>query len=679
MRIFPVVFLVPALLFSQQPPAYSIRTVAGGITIPFPADGVTTSNVRLLEPQHAVADSSGTIYLTDAYYHRVLKLAADGQITSLAGNDQAGFSGDDGPAAEALLSTPEALALTASGDLYVCDTGNHRIRKITPGGVITTIAGNGGTAANGDNGPALSASIGNPWGITVDSAGVIYFSDTSNGVIRRIDANGVITTIAGTTAGFAGDGGPATQARLQNPRGIALDASGNLYVADAGNHRVRVVTTTGTIRTFAGTGTPGFAGDNGPALSAGLFFPSDVRIGQSGNVFIADQSNGQVRRVLTSGTIQTVPRGSLWNSPFAIAFDNKNGLLVIDSLRRQISRVDLATLSAAVFISGIRENAYGDGGPATEAGLFDPWGIALDPQGNLYIADSRDSRVRKLSTDGVITTFAGNGTPEQNGNNGTATLGGVGSPRAVAVAPSGAVLITTTIGGGFIRSVSPEGLLSTIAGAGPFGAAGDGGPALSATFFGLGDMTVDAEGNIYVADSQTHRIRRIDPQGIVTTIAGSGTAGFSGDGGSAVLARLQGPGGVTIDPQGRVVIADTGNHRIRRIEPNGNIVTIAGLGVAGAAGDGGPAIQASLNLPRGVRYDAEGNLWITFPARIRRISPDGNIYAIAGTVTDPQAPESALSTPIANAVSIAPAPGGAVYFVESAARRVRILEPIPVE
>ncbi|MBS1830124.1 MAG: hypothetical protein JST93_32790 [Acidobacteria bacterium] len=679
MKYLPLVFLAPALLFSQQPPAYSVRTVAGGITIPFPAADVTTSNIRLLEPRHAVVDPAGNVYLSDSYYNRILKIAADGRVTPVAGADQSGFSGDDGLASEALLSTPEALALSSSGDLYVCDSGNHRIRKITADGVITTIAGNGGLGASGDNGPALEASIGNPWGIAVDSAGVIYFSDSSNHVIRRIDTNGVITTIAGTTAGFAGDGGPATQARLQNPRGIALDATGNLYFADNGNHRVRVISTAGAIRTFAGTGTPGFAGDNGPALSAGLFFPSDVRVGASGNVFIADQSNGQVRRVLVSGTIQTVPRGSLWNSPVALAFDNRNGLLVIDSLRRQISRVDLATLGAAVYISGVREGASGDGGPAAEAGLFDPWGIALDPQGNLYIADSRDSRVRRISTDGIITTVAGNGTPEQTGNGGTATGGGVGSPRAIAIAPSGAVLVSTTIGGGFIRSISPEGILSTIAGAGPFGAAGDGGPALSATFFGLTDMTVDEAGNIYVADSQTHRVRRIDTQGIVTTIAGSGTAGFAGDGGSAVLARLQGPGGVAIDPQGRIVIADTGNHRIRRIEANGNIVTIAGLGVAGAAGDGGPAIQAPLNLPRGVRYDAEGNLWIALPGRIRRISPDGNIYGIAGTATDSQSPESALGTTIANAVSIAPGPGGVVYFVESAARRVRVLEPIPAQ
>jgi sugar lactone lactonase YvrE len=331
-------------------------------------------------------------------------------------------------------------------------------------GDITTMAGGGGSL--GDGGPATAAQLDQPHSV-VYSGGVVFIADSLNDRIRRVDSSGIITTVAGTgTSGFSGDGGPATAAQLNRPSGIAHDASGNLYISEQLNHRIRRVDAGGTITTIAGTGTSGFSGDGGPATSAQLNQPGNVALDAAGNLYIADSQNQRIRRINPSGIITTA-----------------------------------AGNGSASF--------SGDGGPATSAALRFPVGVEIDAAGNILIADTNNHRIRKVDGSGIITTIAGTG--------------------------SG-------------------------------GSSGDGGPATAAELQAPAGATVDAAGNLFIADSNNEKVRKVDTSGIITTVAGTGSFGFSGDGGPATLAKLHKPYDVSVEPAGHLLIADKNNSRIRRVE-----------------------------------------------------------------------------------------------------------------
>ena len=336
---------------------------------------------------------------------------------------------------------------------------------------IETFAGTGTGSFSGDGGAATSATIRNPNGVAVDSAGNLYIGDSSNNRIRRVDASGNISTIAGTGAGsFGGDGGVATSAQINFPNGLAMDSAGNLYVADENNHRIRRVDAAGDISTFAGTGAGGifgaFGGDGGPATAAAFRYPPNIALDSAGNLYIADYGNRRVRKVDASGNISTI-----------------------------------AGTGAAGF--------SGDGGPATAAPVDGPTGIALDSAGNIYIADTNNHRIRKMD---------------------------------------------------------PSGNISTIAGTGSAGFGGDGGPATAAQINFPRHVALDGAGSLYIADASNHRIRRVDASGIISTIAGTGSGGFSGDGGAPTSAQINDPRGIAVDRASRYIyIADSDNHRIRRI------------------------------------------------------------------------------------------------------------------
>ncbi|MEU9581004.1 RICIN domain-containing protein [Streptomyces chilikensis] len=332
-----------------------------------------------------------------------------------------------------------------------------------------------------------------------------------------------ITTIAGTgDAGAQKDDGPAVTARLDRPYGLAMDSTGTLYLSDHNNHRVRKVTTDGRIRTVAGTGTAGFGGDHGPALSAQLDCPREVAVDRAGNLYIADSENHRIRKVTADGQIRTV-----------------------------------AGTGTAGF--------SGDGGPATSAELNCPYGVAVDSTGNLYIADTDNHRVRKVTPDGRIRTVAGTGTP---------------------------------------------------------GFSGDGSPAAAAQLNGPYGVAVDGAGDLYITDADNHRVRKVAGDGTISTVAGTGTDGFSGDGGPATSARLDFPLGVVADHTGALYVSDHNNHRVRKIAGDGTISTVAGTGTDAFSGDGGPATSAQLNYPFGLAVDCVGALYIAdyVNNRVRKVA-----------------------------------------------------------
>lgn len=325
-------------------------------------------------------------------------------IVTVAGNGKTSFSCDEAQAVNASFS-PRGLTMDAAGNLYVSDWTDHadRICKISPRGIATTFAGNGNEGFSGDGGPATGASLNGPKALAVDAIGNLYIADVANDRIRKVDLHGIITTVVGNgRQGFSGDGGLATDASLSRPNGVAVDGAGNIYVADTLNHRIRKVNHQGTITTVAGNGVPGFSGDGSRATSASLNHPDSVVVDAHGNVFIADTRNSAVRKVNSDGNIST------------IAGNGAPGF-------------------------------SGDGGPATSASLDYPIGLALDASGNLYIADTGNSRIREIGTNGVITTVAGNGHAGFAGDGGRAVLASLHNPHGVAVDRLGALLIADSL------------------------------------------------------------------------------------------------------------------------------------------------------------------------------------------------------------------------------------------
>ena len=448
-----------------------------------------------------------------------------GIITTVAGNGTNGFTGDNGPATTAELSGIEGVAVDSAGNLYITDSFDSRIRQVSKG-IITTFAGNGTAGASGDNGPATNAELSLPIDVAVDSAGNVYVADCGNSRIRKI-SKGIITTAAGNAMyGFSGDTGPVATAQLTGPYGIAMDSAGNTYIADYSDNRVRKLSG-GTVTTIAGGVFSGWAGDNGPATSASLSEPLGLALAPSGDLYIADAGNNRVRKV-SNGVITTV--------------------------------------------AGTGEFGAGDGGyngdniPATNAELNYPTGVAVDSAGNLYIVDSGNNRIRKVSASGIITTIAGNGIFGYIGDSGPATSAELAKPVNIALDSAGDLYIAALSS---IRKVS-NGIITTFAGIGGSpGYSGDNGPATSAELGLPNSIAVDLNGNLYFSDVylNSSRIRKVSG-GLITTIAGTATAGFSGDNGPATSAELNYPADLAVDPAGDVYFADYNNNRIRLLTPS---------------------------------------------------------------------------------------------------------------
>jgi sugar lactone lactonase YvrE len=644
-----------------------ITTTAGfwnGVGYTGPATGA------ILSPYAVAVDTAGNIYIADGNGNDIRRVsAATGNIATVAGNGTLGYSGDGGLAINAELKDPSGIALDAAGNIYIADSENAVIRKVTAAtGIITTVAGGGscGSSYCGDGGLATSARFASTAGVALDASGNIYISDNNSNVIREVKAStGIIGTVAGNgNRGYSGDGGIATSSMLSEPEGVALDVAGNLYIADWGNNVIRKVTAaTGIISTVAGNGKYGFSGDGGPATSAELWDTSGIALDGLGNLYIADLGNNVIRKVAAAtGIIGTVAGngyqgysgdgGSAANAtlyrPGGVALDPDSNLYIADTSNSVIRKVTASTGIINTVAGGgpCGSNSCGDGGPATEAELR-TWGVALDAPGNLYISDTNVIRKVTAAT-GIISTVAGNGTRGYCGDTGLATSAELGGPMGIALDPAGNLYISD-FGCEMIRKVSAAtGDISTVAGGGSCGSnyCGDGGPATDAELYVPYGIALDTAGNIYIADSDNSVIRKVTAAtGIITTVAGNGKQGYSGDGGLATNATLLAPYGVALDTQGNLYITDQLNNVIREVNAaTGIINTVVGNGVQGYSGDDGPATSAALNYPSAVALDTAGNVYFAAdPYRVRSVAsstataplfvPAGGTFTSAQAVT----------------------------------------------
>lgn len=632
-------WVMMAVALAQPSPI--ISTVAGGGPNGVPATSAPL-NVR-----DVAVDGAGNVYFASTLDHRIYRVDPSGLLTVIAGTGIVDSLGDGGPATQASLFFPEAIALTATGELlffegvlYIHDPeepypvvfkASRRIRRIDLGtGIVSSLPATG---------------FGDPVDLLVGLSGALFTSEVypfpgyyPAGKVHQVDpATNIVSHIAGSGAfgGPLGDGMTATAVSLLGYLGIAEGAGGRLLLSDPEHSRIRsVALPTGLIGTYAGTGVSGYSGDGGPALAADLV-PGPIATDTAGNLYL--YSDYRLRRVeAATGIISLVagdgtPGSTGDGGPAAEARLEGGSSVTVDAggnvylARLNIRRLDAATGTINTIAGDPGRDFYGDGGPATQARLGGPRDVAVDKNGNLYIAD-KERRIRKVDADtGTISTLP---------------VWGLGTLSGIAIHPSGHICFTQT--GWFRTSGEPEGertlscldpasgVQTRIAGQWYPGDAGDGGPASAALFSTPESLAIDADGDIFVADGG--RIRRIDAgTGIIQTVAGDLSATQLGDGGPAIQASLMGATGVAVDADGNLFIAETGRGLVRRVDAaTGIIATVAGNGTLGVSGDGGPATEASLTVRR-VSLDARGNLYITGANRVRRVDAvTGIITTIAG-------------------------------------------------
>jgi len=549
---------------------YKVSTIAGGA---LPLTPVAAANASIGQPSAVAIDAAGNLYVGSD--NCIFKVDPSGQMTLFAGTSRAGYSGDGGPATGAQVSSIKSIAFDSAGNAYIADFWTQRLRKVSTKGVITTVAGGGGTSPDVDGTAATSAFTDVMAGVAVDAAGTFYFSEFTYNQVRKVPSSGVLGTAAGNgTQGNSGDGGPARSAELGRPYGLAFDNVGNLYIADTLSNSVRKVTPEGIISTYFKMPNSGV--------------PTGLAVDSAGDLYIADQQNSLILKVSSGGTATTV-----------------------------------AGTSTAGF--------SGDGDAAASAQLNGPTGVAVDASGNLYIADTLNNRVRKVSSDGIITTVAGNGSLSYSGDGGPATSAQLNGPQGLAADHSGNVFIAD-FGNNRVRKISSSGIITTVAGNGVAGFSGDGGPAASAELNGPAGIAVDSAGDVFFADSVNNRVRKVSVAGIITTVAGNGSSPPEsinpiqvGDGEPATSAELSNPLGVAVDASGNLYIADTNDNAVRKVSTNGIISTVAT----------GGSYQGTPTLPVSIAVDNSGDLFMTiegYPFTVTEVAPSGASGTVYGRV-----------------------------------------------
>ena len=765
-------------------------------------------------------DAAGNLYLTDFGNYRIRKVNTSGIISTIGGIGIPGYTGDGGPATAAEVGYSisyyywdNGIASDPYGNIYFYCYGYNKIRKIDTAGIITTIAGTGGYGSAGDGGPATAATLGYIWGLCADGYGNVYMADEAFNKVRKINSSGIITTYAGNGgAGFSGDGGQATAAQTYLPSGVSIDAAGNLYICNYSNERVRKVNSSGIITTIAGTGTAGFSGDGGLATAAKLYEPIGTGVDADGNLYISDYANLRIRKITNynrpprfilrpwqnltvcenSGpdsinallsirdsdlyqpeswavllpaahgtvvcTYDTTSTGGVI-TPHGITYAPNTGYAGLDTFKMTIcdgyvfdtiaiyvtvnpipSAINGATSIAVteyslfscstaggswsssnpgivsigattglatgisagtavitytlptgcintttvnVFpyagmsigtVAGNGTSGFsGDGGAALIAHLNNPYGVTEDVLGNFYIADTYNNRIRKVTPSGTITTIAGTGIPGSTGDGGAATLALLNGPISIVTDGNGNFYFSDQVNQK-IRKINASGVISTIAGTGVAGFSGDGGNATAAQMNNPTGITMDAAGNIFIADQYNQRVRKVNTAGVISTVAGNGTSGFGGDGLAATAAELNTPDGVAVDGFGNVYIADFGNSRVREVSTSGIITTAAGS-ISGYGGDGSSAISAYLTSPFGIAVDALNNIYISDYSnnRIRKINTSGIISTIAGNGTTGFGGDACIATGglLNNPSGLSIDGSGNVYIADRSNQRIR--------
>ena len=679
------------------------------------------------------------------------------------------------------FNTPEGVAFDTSGNMFVADSENNRIRKIVIStGVVTTLAGSGSEAFA--DGTGTAASFNTPNGMAVDTSGNLFVVDKGNNRIRKIViSTGQVSTLAGSgSAGFAD--GTGTAASFDIPNGMAVDTSGNLFVADTSNHRIRkIVISTGVVSTLAGSGTQGFLDDASGSL-AQFDTPRDVAVDASGNMYVGDRSNHRIRKiVISSGAVSTLAgsgaTGSFdstgttasFNYPQGVAVDTSGNVFVTDSENRRIRKIVIST----AVVSTLAGSTYGFAdGTGALARFRLPVGVALDASGNVFVTDSDNHSIRKVTPGGVVTTVSGtpgvigykdsipanwnigwnslvttaqktkvnqvtvtsgtaldaSGTyflyPEDSGNamyyfaseadasgcliNSGATIPATVSkslgvsrnytvgnldamfkaPRGVAVDASGNVFVADR-DNHRIRKVTPGGVVTTFAGDGNDDGNGSGrwvdapsGPATAASFNKPSDLALDTSGNLFVADTFNHRIRKIViNSGVVSTLAGGAAAGAANGIGSA--AKFNYPEGITIDANGNMYVGDTSNHLIRKIViSSGEVSTLAGSTFGWWAD--GTGISAEFNYPKGVAVDMSGNVYVADWQNhvIRRVNvATTDVITVAGNAVvgagfaDGIGSAASFYNPIGVAIDI----NGNIIVADKENHRIRLVDPVTTD
>ncbi len=594
--------------------SYALTNFVGTTGEAGSADGVGT-NARFHGPKAVATDSAGNVYVADTLNSTIRRITPQGEATTIAG--MAGLVGTtDGVGTNARFIFPDALAVDAAGNVYIADCIACTIRKMTPDGIVRTLAGIANTAGSAD-GPGLDATFSSPRGLAVDSAGNLYVADSDNHTIRKILAQGMVSTLAGSAGQPGSADGVGSAARFDFPYGVALDGAGNIYVADSGNETIRSVTPAGGVATVAGS--PGLRGStDGVGRLARFASPRCVVLDNAGNIYVTDSGNCTIRMITPYGVVSTLAgtagqAGSVdspgsearFADPEGITIDQSLHLYVADYLNDSIRVVKLsgavATLAGDAPAMG---NADGEGSAAR---FTSPRGLAMDGAGNLYVADTGDATIRKVTPEGMVTTLP------------SAFQG----PAGVAVGTDGVIYIADT----FANVIQKErpGELPTI-----LTDASETGTRLNQP----AAVALDADGDLYVAEAGNHVIRKVAPDGTVTTFAGSPGQVGSNDG-TGAAARFNAPQGIAVESSGTVYVADTGNHTIREITPAGVVTTLAGQ--PGQSGNiDGIGAAARFAMPMGLAIDTDGSLLVvnSGTSTIRRVTPAGAVTTVARTPSD---------------------------------------------
>lgn len=708
-------FAISALMFwGTLSDAQNIFTVAG---IPYSHRNAVDSQPALSAPLNSVYGllldkATGRLLFNDEYL--VLRLEPDATLLALAGTGpilipQPQLAGTGAPSSvPASFLNPAVLrgmAQDATGALYLSDADGQRVYRVALDGTVTTFAGGGtlppGPQSNG--GAATAALLESPRGLVFDSKGNLDIAEVFCNCIVQVTPGASIYTLYTAPPS-------STPGRLPNIEGLAIDANDNLYFTEwFGNVVVKVAADGSSATTIAGTGAPGYSGDGGPAAAAELNAPSGVTLDGAGNIYIADTQNQRIRMIAPDGTISTIAGtgtcgfagdgGPASNAqlcqPAQTLLDSSGDLLIADYGNRRVRKMTIGGGIATIAGNGVNDpnlifpGSSGNGGPEIHATFQLLGGIAFDPAGDLFVSDTFGNVIRKIAADGTVSTFAGTGQQGYSGDSGPATQADLFFPGPLAVSPDGSLYVIT--GDNRIRKIAPDGTISLVAGTGTGTGLnrdnGDGGPAVDATLNEPGGVAFDQQGNIYIADTANARVRKIGPNGIITTVAGPGQQG------------VDYYNAVAVDPQGNLYVAWTHalppsvEATVNRVNADGSLTPVAGNGQPCTGGvqftrDGLPATQVQLCAVTGLSVDHNGllNLSEGYYSLVLRLNADGTIQRLAGNTAASNIGDGgpALEANLMGGEGFSPGPvgfdpAGNLYFPEPGDNLIREVTPTPYE